>query len=65
MVMGRHGTPSTVSLQPWRPTDGLYRDLQGPGGQGAGQGFRGPPGGQGGPPGVQGPARGTGSRPEV
>ena len=34
-----------------------------PGGQGAGQGFRGRPGGQGGPPGVQGPARGTGGRP--
>ena len=48
MVMGRHGTPSTVSRQPWRPTDGLYRDLQGTGGQGAGQGFRGRPGGQGG-----------------
>ena len=29
-----------------RPTHSLYRDPQGPGGQGAGQGLRGRPGGQ-------------------
>ena len=46
-----------------RPTHGLYRDPRGPGGKGAGQGFRGPPEGQGGPPGVQVPARGTGGQP--
>ena len=41
MVMGRHGTPSTVSRQPWRPTDGLMstEGLQGPwGGEVRGEG---------------------------
>ena len=57
MVMGHHGTPSTVSRQPWRPTDGLYRDPQGPGGR---PGVQGPARGTGGRPGVQGPAKGPG-----